>query len=125
PLGYDLKDGKLVENKSEAATVRMIFERVAQLGSAHAVVRALKAEGITGKRGKLINESYLYRLLNNPIYVGGVVHQGRYPGKYKAIVSRVLWNKVQKILSGVINLRRKVRKIRQGVTPRRGQKPDN
>ena len=49
PLGYDLKDGKLVVNKTEAATVRMIFERFAQLGSAPALSRA---PGITGKRGQ-------------------------------------------------------------------------
>ena len=64
-------------------------------------MRALKAEGITGKRGKPIDEGYLYRLLNNPIYVGEAVHKGMYPGKHKAIVSRALWNKVHKILSGV------------------------
>ena len=29
PLGYDPKDGKLVVNKTEATTVRMIFERFA------------------------------------------------------------------------------------------------
>ena len=60
-----------------------------------------QAEGITGKRGKPIDEGYLYQLLNNPIYVGEAVHKGMYPGKHKAIVSRVLWNKVRKILSGV------------------------
>ena len=49
-------------NKAEAATVRMIFERFAQLGSAPApkrafaaLVRKLKAEGITDKRGKPID----------------------------------------------------------------------
>ena len=124
PLGYDAKDGKLIVNPTEAATVLMIFERLAelgalkaegitgkreqataialaQMGSVHALMRALKAEGITGKRGKPIDEGYLYQLLNNPIYVGEAVHKGMYPGKHKAIVSRVLWNKVRKILSGV------------------------
>jgi hypothetical protein len=74
---------------------------LAQMGSVPALVRALKAEGITGKRGKLIDEGYLYRLLNNPIYVGEAVCKGMYPGKHKAIVSRVLWNRIRKILSGV------------------------
>jgi hypothetical protein len=101
PLGYDLENGKLVINEREAATVRMIFERFAKIGSATKLMLALKAEGITGKRGKPIDEGYLYRLLNNPIYEGEVVHWGMYPGKHKAIVSRTLWNKVRKILSGV------------------------
>ena len=34
PLGYDVKDRKLVVNKAEAATVRMIFERFTKIGSA-------------------------------------------------------------------------------------------
>jgi hypothetical protein len=74
---------------------------LAQMGVAHALVRALKAEGITGKQSKPIDEGYLYRLLNNPIYVGETVRKGMYPGKHKAIISRALWNKVHKILSGV------------------------
>jgi hypothetical protein len=74
---------------------------LAQGRSVHALMRALKAEGITGKRGKPIDEGYFYRLLNNPIYVGEAVHKSMYPCKHKAIVSRVLWNKVRKILSGV------------------------
>ena len=33
PLGYDVKDRKLVVNEAEAPTVRMIFRRYAELGS--------------------------------------------------------------------------------------------
>jgi len=101
PLGYDAKDGKLIVNPTEAATVLMIFERLAEMGSVTKLILALKAEGITGKRGKPIDKGYFYQLLNNPIYVGEAVHKGMYPGKHKAIVSRVLWNKVRKMLSGV------------------------
>ena len=87
PLGYDVEDGKLIVNEGEAATVRMIFERFARSGPAQ-LLRALEAQGITGKRGKPIDEGYLYRLLKNPIYVGEAVRKGMYPGKHKAIVGR-------------------------------------
>jgi site-specific DNA recombinase len=40
PLGYDVKDRKLIVNEPEAATVRLIFKRYAELGS----VALLKAE---------------------------------------------------------------------------------
>ena len=100
-LGYDAEDGKLIVNPTEAATVLMIFERLAEMGSVTKLILALKAEGITGKRGKPIDKGYFYQLLNNPIYVGEAVHKGMYRGKHKAIVSRVLWNKVRKMLSGV------------------------
>jgi Recombinase len=123
PLGYDLKDGKLIVNPTEAATVLMIFERLAKMGSVtkprlalkaegitdkreqataiDALMRALEAKGVTGKRGKPIDKGYLFMLLNNPIYVGEAVHKGMYPGKHQAIVGRVLWTKVRKIVSGV------------------------
>ena len=33
PLGYDVRDRKLVVNESEAETVRAIYRRYAELGS--------------------------------------------------------------------------------------------
>src|SRR5690606_21171139 len=45
PLGYDVKERKLVVNEAEAALVRHIFERFLQLGSVTLVVRELQAEG--------------------------------------------------------------------------------
>ena len=99
PLGYDVKDRKLVVNEREAATVRMIFERYTRMGSATALARALRAEGITGKQGKLVDKGYLYKLLNNRVYVGEAVHKGTaYPGEHEAIVDRALWDKVHSIL---------------------------
>ena len=69
-------------NKAEAATVRMIFERFAQLGLAPApkrafaaLVRKLKAEGITDKRGKPID---IYKVINNRVYIGEAVRKGMY-----------------------------------------------
>jgi site-specific DNA recombinase len=100
PLGYDVKDRKLVVNEAEAAKVRMIFERFVKVGSATALVRGLRAEGITGKHGKLVDKGYLYKLLNNRIYIGQAVHKGTaYPGEHRAIVSQPLWDKVHSILA--------------------------
>ncbi|GIK80932.1 MAG: integrase [Alphaproteobacteria bacterium] len=99
PLGYDVKDRKLVVNEAEAKTVRMIFERFVKLGSATALVRALRAEGITGKQGKLVDKGYVYKLLNNRVYIGQAVHKGTaYPGEHSAIISQGLWDKVHSIL---------------------------
>jgi hypothetical protein len=99
PLGYDLKGRKLLINEDEAATVRMMFERFTKIGSATTLVRSLRAEGITGKRGKLVDKGYLYKLLNNRVYVGQAVHKGAvYPGEHKSIISEELWDKVHAIL---------------------------
>jgi site-specific DNA recombinase len=100
PLGYDVKDRKLVVNEADAKTVRMIFERFTKIGSATTLVRALRAEGVTGRYGKLVDKGYIYKLLNNRTYIGLVVHKGAaYPGEHVAIVSQALWDKVHSILA--------------------------
>ena len=99
PLGYDVKARKLVVNKAEAATVRMIFERFIKIGSATELVRKLRAEDVRGKQGKLVDKGYLYKLLNNRVYVGEAVHKGTaYPGEHQAIVDRALWDRVHTVL---------------------------
>jgi DNA invertase Pin-like site-specific DNA recombinase len=99
PLGYDVKDRKLVINKAEATTVRMIFERFIKIGSATELVRKLRAESVRGKQGKLVDKGYVYKLLNNRVYVGEAVHKGTaYPGEHEAIIDRALWDRVHTVL---------------------------
>ena len=99
PMGYDVKDRKLVINEPEAATVRMIFERFAALGSASTLARAMQAEGVANKRGRLIDKGFIYKLISNRVYLGEAVHKGTsYPGEHEAIVSRELWESVHAIL---------------------------
>jgi site-specific DNA recombinase len=110
PLGYDVKDRKLIVNEAEAETVRLIFRRYAELGS----VALLKAEfdrlGIVSKRregaggalsgGKLFSRGALYLMLQNRIYRGEISHQGKaYPGQHGAIVDSELWQIVQEKLA--------------------------
>src|ERR1044072_5700831 len=100
PLGYDVKDRKLVVNEADAKTVRMIFERFTQVGSATTLVRALRAEGVTGRYGKLVDKGYIYKLLNNRTYIGLAVHKGTaYPGEHEPIISQALWDRVHGILA--------------------------
>src|SRR4051794_39053094 len=80
PLGYSVRDRKLVVNKAEAAVVRRVFEGFLELGSATALAKALRAEGMTSKTGRLLNKGDVYKLLNNRTYVGEAAHKGRvYP----------------------------------------------
>jgi site-specific DNA recombinase len=100
PLGYDVKDRKLVVNEAEAKKILMIFERFIKIGSATALVRALRNEGVTGKQGKLVDKGYVYKLLNNRVYIGQAVHKGAaYPGEHQAIISESLWDKVHSVLA--------------------------
>jgi DNA invertase Pin-like site-specific DNA recombinase len=99
PLGYDVQDRKLVVNDAEAASVRRIFERFVELGSATVLARELRREGVRNKQGTLIDKGYLYRLLKNRVYRGEAVHKGKsYPGEHDAIIDEALWDRAHAIL---------------------------
>ena len=99
PLGYDVQDRKLVVNEAEAASVRRIFQRFIDLGSATVLARQLRHEGFRNKQGTLIDKGYLYRLLNNRVYRGEALHKHTcYPGEHDAIIDADLWDRVHAIL---------------------------
>ncbi|MHB8271183.1 recombinase family protein [Bradyrhizobium sp.] len=96
PLGYEVKDRKLVVNEVDAKLVRSIFQRFLKTGSATTLARELIAEDVRNKYGKLIDKGILYKMLSNPVYVGVVVHKGvSYPGEHLGIVDRKVWDKIQ------------------------------
>lgn len=110
PLGYDVKEKKLVVNESEAGQVRHIYRRYASLGSVIALKQELDRDGIRSKprmdrfgRGfgaKSITRGALYLMLQNRLYLGEVVHkESSYPGEHVAIVDPELWKTVQTRLS--------------------------
>jgi DNA invertase Pin-like site-specific DNA recombinase len=99
PLGYRLENRKLVVHEPEAVTVRMIFERFVKVGSATVLTRTFAEERVTTRSGKPIDKGFLYKLLNNRVYIGEAVHKGTsYPGEHEAIISKPLWDKVHSIL---------------------------
>ena len=53
PLGYDVKDRKLVVNDAEAVTVRMVFERFLRVGSIKIDGRIIIAYDVDGTNWKL------------------------------------------------------------------------
>ncbi len=99
PLGYRIENRKLVMEGQEAAIVRTIFERFVKVGSATILARQLNIEGVKTRRGRPIDKGFLYKTLNNQVYVGMAVHKvAAYPGEHEAIISRELWDKVHAIL---------------------------
>jgi len=106
PLGYDVRDRKLIINEAEAATVRMIFKRFVAIGSATKLAKALVAEGVRTKSGRPVDKGYIYRLLNSRVYLGEATHKdASYPGEHVAIIDRSLWDKVHSILQTSPRLR--------------------
>jgi DNA invertase Pin-like site-specific DNA recombinase len=117
PLGYDVSERKLVINKAEAATVRMIFDRYAALGSTGELTDDLRAKGVVTKQrvfsdgrcfgGIPFGRGALAHLLKNCAYVGEVRHREKvYPGEHLPIIERELWDKVQALLAGNTRERR-------------------
>ena len=99
PMGYDVKDRKLVVNEAEAAIVRMVFERFVAYGSATVLAKAVYAEGLRSKRGRPIDKGVIYKLLANRVYLGKAVHKGiAYEGEHKAIITQELWDKAHAVM---------------------------
>lgn len=101
PLGYDLKERKLVVSETEAETVRHIMRRYVQLGCGRLLLEELKASGIAtkkrlGRGGLPFTRGPLFYLLNNRVYLGEVRHRAAfYPGEHQSIVDQALWDAVQ------------------------------
>ena len=99
PLGYDVKDRKLLVNEPEAQLVKSIFSRFAKGRSGTALVQQLAQEGLLNKQQKAIDKGFLYRLLNNRVYLGEAVHKGiSHPGEHEPIVTKSLWDQVHEVL---------------------------
>jgi DNA invertase Pin-like site-specific DNA recombinase len=100
PLGYDVRDRKLVINEAEAVIVRRAFQGFVDIGSGTKLTAMLRAHGVTTKAGKPIDKGDIYKLLNNRTYVGEAAHKGQvYPGEHKPIISRELWDQVHAVLA--------------------------
>ena len=99
PLGYDVRDRKLVVNEAEAVRAIRVFEGFADIGSATKLVPVLKAEGVLTKTGRPFDKGAIYKLLNNSILIGEVTHKGNiYPGEQRGIISRELWDRVHAVM---------------------------
>jgi site-specific DNA recombinase len=99
PIGYQVRNRRLVIHEKEAVTVRMIFERFVQLGSVALLAKALVAAGVRSRRGNLLDKGSLHKLLSNRTYIGEVTHKGAaYTGEHQPIIDRKLWEKIGTIL---------------------------
>jgi DNA invertase Pin-like site-specific DNA recombinase len=120
PLGYDVRDRKLMVNEDEADRVRLIFRRYLSVGCVSKLRADLDRQGVRSKEriltsgrvlgGCSFDRGALYHLLQNRIYRGEVLHKGiAYPGEHEAIVEEELWLAVQAKLADNRATRRKSR----------------
>jgi site-specific DNA recombinase len=110
PLGYELKDGKLLIVNEEAERVQLIFQRYLEVSGINELARDLKERKIhtkartfsTGKtRGGIpFGRGTLSHLLRNRFFIGEVEYKGEIlPGEQPPIVDKTLFDEVQKKLS--------------------------
>jgi len=109
PLGYELKDGKLLIVETEAQQVRTIFRQYLELGSVNRLVADLRARNFRTKVRKLstggvkggipFTQGPLFYLLRNRFYIGEVRYRNEIcPGPQRPLMDRELFDAVQKRL---------------------------
>jgi site-specific DNA recombinase len=121
PLGYDRPTDPvrraLVVNEPEAATVRLIFHKLLELGSTYAVQLWLADQNIRSKRwvtlsgrpmgGFSFSRGALTHILRNRTYLGDIPHKAvSYPGRHSAIIDRATFDAVQAQVAVKSRLRR-------------------
>lgn len=112
PLGYDVQDRRLIINDAEAKQVHYIFECYLRHQCVRHMKEELDAKGIFSKQriskrsqqqvgGTPMSRGTLYKLLQNPIYIGKIRHKKDvYDGAHDAIISQDLWDEVQQTIKG-------------------------
>ena len=116
-LGYDTVDGKLVPNKV-ADAVRLIYARFLEGNTVEEIIRTLTEIGVKTKKGTPLSRYNIIYILNNETYKGDKLLQKQPPRNFitkkpdptipfesnylendhEAIVSRDVWDAVQKKL---------------------------
>ena len=106
PIGFDLKDRRLIINENEANIIRFLFKTFIETTSVTDTFRELNNLGFKTKtwiassgkihKGQRFNKSSVRRILTNELYIGKINHKGNiYDGLHKAIIDDETWKKTQ------------------------------
>src|SRR6202035_5821821 len=110
PLGYDVKNRKLVVNDARPASLSISIGAISRSSRFTRCGKSLptpgsRASGACGPDGaeyggRTFSRGALYLILQNPLYRGEMPHKGNsYPGEQPAIVDKPLWDDVQAVLA--------------------------
>jgi site-specific DNA recombinase len=117
PLGYLVKDRKLIVNEEEAELVRSIYRLYLGLASLPAVQRELRARGVITRvrqlsagrtiGGVALTNGPLVHILRNRVYLGEINHKDKsYPGEHRPIIATEVFDAVQRRLDENLRGRR-------------------
>jgi site-specific DNA recombinase len=110
PLGYAVKDRKLVIVPDEAEIVRGMFRRYLELRSVHLLQKELERQGVRSRTrplkngrtvgGLVLGRGAIAHMLKNPLYVGQIRYRNElHQGQQEAIIARELFDAVQDALT--------------------------
>src|SRR5687768_1704350 len=102
PLGYEPNGRSLKVQEPDAETVRTLFRLYLELGSVRRLKEEADRRGLISKLrphwkgrmrgGRPFSRGFLYHLLQSPIYIGRIGHNGgSFEGQHPAIVDREIW----------------------------------
>lgn len=109
PIGYDVKERRLLINELEAEIVRYIYKRYLERSATETLpqlLQELKSKGYKNKSwvsqngnqiiGKDFDLKQLHRILSNTVYAGKIKHKDKvYDGEHEAIITQNIWDQVQ------------------------------
>jgi site-specific DNA recombinase len=109
PLGYEIKEHKLIIHQEEAKVVRAIFREYLRQGCVRMLRQSLERQQIRTKErvdgkgrktgGSSFSRGALYQLLKNRLYIGQISHRGEhYEGQHQGIIDRATWDRVAETL---------------------------
>ena len=109
PIGYVVKDKKLIVNPADAETVKQIYVQYAEQGSVRKLKEHLERVGLltkhrtrkdgTASGGKSSGRGHLQWILSNPIYAGLMTHKGKISeGQHEAVIARDIWDATQLLM---------------------------
>ncbi len=110
PLGYAVKDRKLIIVPDEAEVVCSVFKRYLELRSVHLLQKELEQRGVRSRTrlqmdgrtlgGLVLGRGAIAHMLKNPLYVGLIRFQGDlHQGQHDPIISKELFDAVQAALN--------------------------
>ncbi len=98
PYGYERKNRKLIINKKEAETVRLIFETYFETGSVDEAYDILKEKNIKNRQGEIFSKAHLALILRKIAYTGKIKYADQiYQGIHQPIISEELFKLAQKV----------------------------
>lgn len=107
-LGLGQNRGKVFEIPEESRLVNEIFEMRADGISYYKIAQTLNMRGLKTKRGTAYHHSTIFKIINNPRYIGKAKWCGQYyESKGPSIVPLELWNRVHQEIQPVRTVQRR------------------